>query len=297
MAKTIKFNLILDGNPVRTIEDLRENFSIEDVLDVYRTGLLQRWLKVRGYSEFLEKVNFIECDDNKGIITELIKIFEIEENHSKIEEEIEILRYLEDRKILLEEYKKSDYKMKEIIEDYHSGYLSVIDSIIENKDNMAKIKASIKEIEENYFGLFILDYKALYNNLIENAPLAIFAIIMNNNLREYFIPNGSEDVISNDTNLIYKKIKELVENKSILKDKLGPELKIFNGHTSSYWKDIESKGKKYMILSMEEGNFVRNAEKSGEELSRKDINGQFVIVDGIDYKSNNSAHELLYMEV
>ncbi len=36
MAKTIKFNLILDGNPVRDIEDLRDNFSIEDILEVYK---------------------------------------------------------------------------------------------------------------------------------------------------------------------------------------------------------------------------------------------------------------------
>ena len=36
MAKTIKFNLICDNTPVRTIEDLQNNFSIEDVLNYYR---------------------------------------------------------------------------------------------------------------------------------------------------------------------------------------------------------------------------------------------------------------------
>ena len=56
MAKTIKFNLICDNTPVRTIEDLQNNFSIEDVLDYYRNGLLCRWLKVRGYEEELKKV-------------------------------------------------------------------------------------------------------------------------------------------------------------------------------------------------------------------------------------------------
>ena len=44
MAKTIKFNLICDQKPVRTIEDLQNNFSIEDVLAYYRNGLLTRWL-------------------------------------------------------------------------------------------------------------------------------------------------------------------------------------------------------------------------------------------------------------
>lgn len=59
MAKTIKFNLICDNTPVRTIEDLQNNFSIEDVLDYYRNGLLCRWLKVRGYEEELKKVEEI----------------------------------------------------------------------------------------------------------------------------------------------------------------------------------------------------------------------------------------------
>ena len=45
--------------PVRTIEDLRENFSIEDILDVYNNRLLHRWFAVRGYSEVLEQL--INC--------------------------------------------------------------------------------------------------------------------------------------------------------------------------------------------------------------------------------------------
>ena len=49
MAKTIKFNLICDNTPVRTIEDLQNNFSIEDVLDYYRNGLLRRDHKARGF--------------------------------------------------------------------------------------------------------------------------------------------------------------------------------------------------------------------------------------------------------
>ena len=51
MAKTIKFNLVCDGNSVRTLEDLKNNFSIEDVLEYYKSGLLLRWLNVRGFEE------------------------------------------------------------------------------------------------------------------------------------------------------------------------------------------------------------------------------------------------------
>ena len=30
--KQIKFNLILDGKPVRTIEELQDNFNLDDIL-------------------------------------------------------------------------------------------------------------------------------------------------------------------------------------------------------------------------------------------------------------------------
>ena len=93
MAKTIKFNLICDNTPVRTIEDLQNNFSIEDVLDYYRNGLLCRWLKVRGYEEELKKVEEIRSEDSMGIIKELIRIFEIPCDPAEVEKSIYILKY------------------------------------------------------------------------------------------------------------------------------------------------------------------------------------------------------------
>lgn len=294
MAKTIKFNLILDGNPVRTIEDLRENFSIEDILEVYNNNLLHRWLQVRGYLEILEKVNSIKSENNIEQIKELIKIFNVEIDDEKVEEYIGILNYTIERELLLERYEELNYKTKEIIDNYHEGYNSIINDILQNKDNMPRIKANIKEIEKSYIEIFKLNYRDLYNTLVSNAPLAVFAILMNEKMREYYISGENSNA---NTDLIYKKIKEFVYNEDILKEKLGNELKIFKGNTEAYWKDIEPHNKKFMIISMESGNYVRNAGVFGEEISSLDVNNKFLILDGIDYKSNNSYHELLYMEV
>lgn len=75
MAKTVKFNLIMDNHPVRNIEGLQEHFSIEDMLKYYENGLLIRWLNVRGYYNYLEEVEKIDAsEDKKIIITKLIKI-------------------------------------------------------------------------------------------------------------------------------------------------------------------------------------------------------------------------------
>ena len=81
MAKTIKFNLICDGNPVRTIEDLQNNFSIDDVLAYYNNQLLHRWLRVRGYDMDLEAVSAITSKEPIEIIKELIRIFDVTTIH------------------------------------------------------------------------------------------------------------------------------------------------------------------------------------------------------------------------
>ncbi len=100
---------------------------------------------MRGYSELLEKVNSIKVDSNIEQIQQLINIFDVECDVAKIKEGIAILDYIIERKCLLEEYNKSNYKAKSVIDDYHSGYDSIINDIIENKDNMPKVKAKYKK--------------------------------------------------------------------------------------------------------------------------------------------------------
>ena len=63
MAKTIKFNLNCDGHPVRTLEDLREHFSMEDVLEYLNNGMLARWLDIREYTAEKEQVEQITAQN------------------------------------------------------------------------------------------------------------------------------------------------------------------------------------------------------------------------------------------
>ena len=78
MAKTIKFNLICDNKKIRTIDDLQDNFCIEDIFDYYENGLLLKWLQVREYNKQAEEVSKIGEKEQEKIIKKLIEIFEIE---------------------------------------------------------------------------------------------------------------------------------------------------------------------------------------------------------------------------
>lgn len=305
MAKTIKFNLICDDKPVRTIEDLQNNFSIEDVLEYYNNKLLHRWLEVRGYSDELEKISAITSEKPLEIIKELIIIFNVASNEKKIEEAVYMLEYLNERKVLCDIYSKNDFKTRSIIDDYQAGYKQLVDGILDNPEDVARIKANIAEIVTNYKWVMDLNHRELFWTFIDKSVLAVMCLLMNEKSREYYLPIESktedgkvtEDIETNaDKRDMFYAIRGLIKT-SDFSNKLGDNLIKFSGITDGYWKDLEPKGKKFMIISMGSRDYVRSAGVSGGDLSMADVTDKFVILDGIDYKSNSSTNKLLYMEV
>jgi len=314
MAKTIKFNLLLDNKPIRTIEELQENFCIDDVLELYENGILQRWLKVRNFDIYLKKVSAIP--KNRSAVMELIKIFDIEKSENEVKEAVYSLNFWEEKKLEIEKWNKKDSKIKQVIEEYHEGYDVLKANIIENKEDMPYMKSAAKEIVDRYLGIFKIDYKYFFHDYKENYSLIIYAILMNNNLRKLFLEdNDINEYLYNFYTLThYSKIEKLIYSSFETYNKIGAEqndireeikfnieekirLHKFVGKTDGYWKDLEVAKTKVMVLSIPDGTFIRNADKPKEELSADQVNGGFLIMDGLVYKSNNSSTPIIYMEV
>ncbi|SFV61085.1 hypothetical protein MNB_SV-9-634 [hydrothermal vent metagenome] len=345
MAKTIKFNLLLDDNPVRDIKGLQDNFCIDDILEVYENGLLQKWLKVRGFDEHLEKVKNITKDNS--IIVQLLKIFDIQKDDAEIRESIYSLEFQENRKKSLQDFNSKNDNLKKRIEEYHNDYEELIKSIIKQKENMAFLKMASKEISDKYFKLFELDYKDSYELYKEKSPFMIYAILMNNRLSFLFMRNNTikEDLYQNF--MLQTKLKSVecskckgtgektfpndierrkalnsnlwannfsvmndntnyIESLNSLKEKQEKALELikehtklieFKGKTDAYWKDLEIADTKVMILSIPNDTFIRSANDLKQELSANDVNGNFFILDGLAYKSNNSNKSIIYMKV
>jgi len=317
MAKTIKFNLLLDDNPVRDIKGLQNNFCIDDILEVYGNGLLQKWLKVRGFDEYLEQVENIKKDTS--VIVQLIKIFDIQKDDTKIRESIYSLEFQENRKKSLENFNIKDNDLKQKIKEYHKEYEELIESIIKKKENMAFLKVASKEISDKYLKLFELDYKDSYELYKEKSPLMIYAILMSLKLRLLFMQDESikkdlyKNFIFEIDNLFYKNFnklfKEMMENndsESDIEEKEQKALELFKertgliefkDETDSYWKDLETSDTKVMILSIPNGTFIRSYKELKQELSAEDVNGNFLILDGLAYKSNTDYESIVYMKV
>jgi len=327
MAKTIKFNLLLDGNPVRDIKGLQNNFCINDILEVYENGLLQKWLRVRGFDEYLDKVETVKnIKKESSIIVELIKIFDIKKDDQEISESIYSLEFQENRKQSLKNFDTKDRDLKNIIQEYHKNYEKLIETIVEKKENMAFLKEASKEISDKYLKLFELDYKDSFDLYQKKSPFMIYAILMNDKLRSFFMEDVDiydklydDYILNTSANVnklyiynfeIFKKyiqadntiisldetqVKTLISELEMVKEKT--RLIEFKGETNAYWKDLETADTKVMILSIPNGTYIRSANDLKQELSASDVNGNFLILNGLAYKSNNDNESIVYMKV
>lgn len=287
MAKTIKFNLILDGHPVRNLEGLRENFNLDDLLKYYENGVLIKWLTVRGYHHELSSLNDAGSQDKREIAKQLVATFGIKIREDKLQETLYCIEFYDEHINKLKEFQKLvDHEYQTVIKTHCSGYDSFLKIMLDDPENMAKIKSSLKYISENYLEIFKYHLDSFYVEFSKKAPLVIYVALTIPKLRMSFF----------QSNFIKSRLNQLV-NVNSQTFKIEDHAKTFQGNTQGYWKDIEPKGKRFMIIAMVEGNFVRRVGKNGEELSAKDINGNFLLLDGIDYKSNYPAHKLIYLEV
>ncbi|WP_163564056.1 hypothetical protein [Helicobacter suis] len=84
-----KFPLLCDGQRITSLEQLKEHFNLLDVLEHYKTGRLQRWLRSRGLTSQLKSIEAINAPQDTEILSALCLVFEIEADKQMIQEVLE----------------------------------------------------------------------------------------------------------------------------------------------------------------------------------------------------------------
>ena len=186
--KTIKFNLKCNNQPIRNIEDLQNNFFVDEVLAYYENKALHRWLEVRGYTDKLNEVNQIKSTGSIEIIKSLLEIFDIEANDEELEKTIYVLGFRNDKKKELLETEKRDSNERDVIENYKKNYEKIIKLIVDHPTEMPLIKVCIDQLMKDYKWIFELKYRELFWLLAKKSQHAIMALLMNSDSRDYFLP-------------------------------------------------------------------------------------------------------------
>jgi len=351
MTKTIKFNLILDGEPVRTLDQLKDNFNIDDILQHYKSGVLQRWLETRGIEEELKKINKIKGSNLIETAKNLSEIFNKNISIEEIGHAVYHLQIKQDEEDRLKRTNRIKNDIKEVVLSYHQEYEKICQDIEKKKNSYAFLKNISEKLCEEYWMLFELDYERFFRLFSEKSPLILFTMISCEKVRKSeqllnyakktltkIIPNGAKK-FKKSTNgkwehITNKSIKiieikktagifnirdsggkeydasALKENEllnglsirssnntnSILYSEAIPPFTEYYGKTEG-WNNLEPKGKKCLILKIGKNGAVKNAGAKKQELNEADINGNFPITLGLDYKSDSGTEQIIYFKI
>lgn len=212
MAK-LKTPLRIDGKRISTIEELRENFVLDEVLESYKNGVLQKWLASRGFDE-AEKVEKIDSKNNNNILRELIKIFEAEYDEKEINESLKTFAYMEHREERKNEYRESNEKLSDLanrnielngsifsnnmINNYFLEYKTLVDKMMKENKNGIELMKIFKKILIHYNGVFSIDCENVLKKAIDDNELSIVVMFMNKDIREKF-----KKIKTSDSNSVY----------------------------------------------------------------------------------------------
>lgn len=201
--KDIRFNLRFskgkgrDGEEqfdiIRSLQDLKEHLNLDDLYLYFVSGQLARWLTCIGEQARGEAI--AEIDRKSPIKKQLNGLFDalgIELSKKELESMVESYAYfkqLEDQKREMVAILKD---VQAVIEQDYVQYNQCLKDIIEAKDDFAAVKARVRAMLKNYPQQFKLDWMRFYDVMMEQCRLAIFAVLMDEDYRKYYLGTWDE---------------------------------------------------------------------------------------------------------
>ncbi len=307
MIKNIKFFIQVNGYPIRSLEELEEQFHLQDVLALYKKGVLLRWLIAHNFEEKRHELELIPSGLSDIEATKvLIEIFCPHLPKESIQESIYPLLFLEEQKKQIETVHDSEEKWDKIINGYHESYLQLKNDIFEHAFDLPFLSEASLQLVNKYWKLVKLEESFFSDKMFEMAPGIFFPLLAFDILNDT-IKNKVTNCIAKCFNGANLETEETVvvtllkgERKDITSQDSGNiskgSLTFIQKTTHESWDDIvPDKECKILILYLGKGDFVRSR-VTREELDSDTVNRNFPILDGLDYKGLRNG-PLVYMDV
>ena len=161
MATNNKVKLNIASKKIGSLEALRNNFRLHDVLWLYNSGELAQWLLLSGFQNEYEQVVALNGKENISLSRELAKIFKVNCDKDHINLMVEKLHR-----------KSPPY-----------AYSELLDEICQN--NAVKktntLKALINVLIQDYYDEYKANKMQIFERFVNEAPLAALTILNNPN--------------------------------------------------------------------------------------------------------------------
>ncbi|RME01336.1 MAG: hypothetical protein D6812_08265 [Deltaproteobacteria bacterium] len=252
MSRPIRFNLLLDGRPVRDLDGLRANFNLSDLLAHHQSGLLQRWLEVRGYPDLARQVAEIRATTDLEVMIRLAAIFEVEADLDELRETLHLLRFDEERRKSLASLAEGEEMAAKIIAEYHGGYERLKSAMLANRHDFLFLKRGVADLAARYGALLALERHDFFDHFLSKVPLVVFLLLATPSLRPILLDDPRiherlSSLIRPRAQVIQDIFKGYQKTKSVA-DAFVPFVGFFQQFTDHRWVDVTEE--KVLILSI-----------------------------------------------
>lgn len=286
----LKFYLNYGGQRIRTLEELQNNFLIEDILDDYKSGKFQRWLSAWNYRKELKQINSIRSSDDVEIAKVMLRIFEIPGTEKEIQE---ILSPIKVKTLLADIQNSPSTDTTEIIERYFSGYEKLVSSIVENCQDMALCQKLLQQLVSKYDLILKIDYQNLIKRFISVAPNVLSTIVATQALSTSIL--RLEAVKQQATRKVHSQKSTNFEELGHIVSSMDKDIKIYQGNTHGKWVKLEPAWVKVEVTYSSAVTRIRSPKEYAFENIYKESSGKVVFaIWGLEYMSNSDDGFVTY---
>lgn len=190
MTKPIRFHLIVNGLHLRTIQDLKDNFDIHEVLNLYSEGILENWLKSLGQEGqgSLKELATIEekSSEEEKINKILTTFFSNDDLPASAHSALQAVTYYTEHSKHLQKLEQQEFNCTKVISTYHEEYTSLLEQLDTSCYDINTLMGIVHNLEQSYFGLLRIDFQRLFNKYINSMSNIIIAFYTQEKTRELF---------------------------------------------------------------------------------------------------------------
>ena len=197
MATNNKVKLKVAGKWIGSLEALRKNFFLNEILELYHSGDLAQWLLLAGFQNEYEQVVALNGKENISLSRELAKIFKVNCEKDHINLKVEKLHR-----------KSPPYT-----------YSELLDEICQNNavKKITTLKALINLLIQDYSDEYEANKMQIFERFVNEAPLAALTILNNPNAFKPFLPAILRyNHVDNEQDVSPADIEELSQFSSLL---------------------------------------------------------------------------------
>ncbi len=205
MKKPIRFNLQFQNGEgsvqIRNLDDLEENMNLNDLLDSFLSGDLERWLRQRDEHERANAIAGIAPNDEKETLLKLFDVLNLGFPESEIKDIVG--RFIHQKAVAqarsmilasAEEIRELDVSISNDpqIKVFNISRFEKYKQLKEQIKSLDEIKLSaykplIKELTEDYADYFEIDCVNFYYEMYDaDCPLPILALLMDSRWASFY---------------------------------------------------------------------------------------------------------------